>query len=121
MKLAEFKPMIDLLGDPHRADLRGDVRTDFAGEDQRHHRRREFEDKDLAGGQTGGIARNQRRNDVDCHLDADDGADKEGYDDNERNRIDAEFINLVDETFEKLAPFLRNAEHLSHKEAIAAE
>mgnify|MGYP007025062410 CR=1 FL=1 len=76
---------VDLFGDTHGADLRRNIAADLTGQDQTHHGGREFQNQNLAGGQSCGVCGNQRRYDIDGHLNAYHGTDEYGNDDDQGN------------------------------------
>ena len=109
---------VDLFGDTHGADLRRNIAADLTGQDQTHHGGREFQNQNLAGGQSCGVCGNQRRYNIDGHLNAYHGTDEYGNDDDQGNGVHTQLIYLLDQAFEKLPPFVGNAEYLRQKEAV---
>ena len=88
---------VDLFGNAHRADLRSDARTDLAGQNQRHDRRREFEDHRLARGVTDQRTGDERRIEVDAHLQGDDRTDEDRNNGRQADRVDSQGLHFVND------------------------
>ena len=112
---------VDLLGDAHGADLGGDARPDLSGEDQRHDGRRELQDHRLARGVADERAGDERRVEVDAHLQGDDRADEGRDEGRQADRVDAEGLHLVDDAAAVDRGLLRTGKDLSHQDEVAAD
>ena len=90
---------VDLLGDAHRTEFRGDVRPHLTGQYQAHDARGELQQHDFSGGVSRHPARHPGALDVQFHLDTDHGADEEGDEQYDADGVDAQLRHLLDVLF----------------------
>ena len=112
---------VDLFGDAHRADFGGDVRPHFAGEDQRDDRRRELQQHRLARGIADQVFRNERRLQVQRHLDRDYGAHEHRDDRDDADRVEPEARHLDQDPLAVDRELLRTGEGLAHQHEVAPD
>lgn len=87
---------VNLLGDAHGAQLRGNVRAYLACQNEAHDGRRELQQQDFAGHVAHGPARHPRTFDVQFDLDGDDGADEERYQQHDADGVHAELLYFAE-------------------------
>ena len=112
---------VDLLRDAHRAQLRGDIGPHLARQDQAHDGGRKLQEHDLARGIARHPMGHPRALDIDLHLDADDGSDEEGDEQDDANGVDAELRHLLDILLEKHPHTLGTREGTPHQNEVFAE
>ena len=98
---------INLLGDAHRANLRGDVRSHLSSQDETHDRARELEEHDLTRGVARYPAGHPGALDIQLHLDADNGAYEERDEQDDANGVDTELRHFLDVLLEEHPHALR--------------
>ena len=112
---------VNLLRDAHGAQLGGNVRADFSGQDETHDAAGELEQHNLARGVTCHPAGHPRTLDVELHLDANHGTYEERDEQHDADGVDTQLGHLLDILFPEHAHPFGHRKRASHQDEVATE
>ncbi len=118
-RAAQALERIDLLRDPHGAELGGVARADAAGQDQRRQHRTELQDHRF-GDDGAGIVQRQRAGELVAGLEARHRAGEPGHQEDDEQRPVAYRGRLLERAGDPHAPFRESAEHVGDEKGEAA-
>lgn len=111
---------INLFGDPHRADLRGDVRSHLTCQYQAEDGAGELEQEGLARKQTRCVGRQKGVLRIRLGLDREDRTDEDGDDQHDRQTLQTLFLQLATVLPPEHPLPVRQTEHLAHEQKVFA-